>query len=571
LRNLGYYIKPNAGRITLGLIIKLAGTVTDLLIPWILAYMIDTVVPLGSVKALLEWGGAMALCAGGSLAGNIIANRMAARTSGNITRRIRYDLFEKISSLSCEGLDAFTIPTLISRLTSDTYNVHTMLARIQRLGVRAPILLVGGVAITLTIDPVLALVLIAMLPLTGLSVYLISKKGIPLYQAVQRRADLLVRTLRENITGVRVIKALSKTPYEKKRFAASNLALYTAEKKVAGTMALSGPLMGIFLNLGLVGVLLAGAYRVNAGLTMPGEIIAFMTYFSLILNSMLSITKIFILTSKGYASFKRISEVLEAPADLVVLPPDVRESGFHIDFENVSFAYKGSGAGVKDVSFAVKRGQTLGIIGATGSGKSTLIRLLMRFYDADTGSVRIGGQNVKSIPAGELHTKFGVVFQNDILFADTIAENIDFGRNLGREAVENAARSAQAAEFIEAFVDGLGHRLTVKGANLSGGQKQRVLIARAFAGEPEILILDDASSALDYATDAKLRRAMGSLKAETTKIIIAQRISSVMHADTILVMEAGRIAAAGSHESLMAGSEIYREIGLSQLGGDFDG
>lgn len=571
MRGLGYYIKPNAGRITLGLVIKLAGTVTDLLIPWILAYMIDTVVPRASVPALLEWGGVMALCAGGSLAGNIIANRMAARTSGNITRALRYDLFEKISSLSCEGLDAFTIPTLISRLTSDTYNVHTMLARIQRLGVRAPILLVGGVAITLTIDPVLSLVLIAMLPLTGAAVYLISKKGIPLYQKVQRRADALVRTLRENITGVRVIKALSKTPYEKKRFAASNEALYEAEKKVAGTMALSGPLMGIFLNLGLVGVLLAGAYRVNAGMTLPGEIIAFMTYFSLILNSMLSITKIFILTSKGTASFKRISEVLEAPADLAVEPGDVRPGEYHIEFEGVSFAYAGSGAGVKDVSFAVKRGQTLGIIGATGSGKSTLVRLLMRFYDAQAGTVRIGGRNVKSIPAGELHTKFGVVFQNDILFADTIAENIDFGRHLGAEAVERAACAAQASDFTAAFEEGLEHRLTVKGANLSGGQKQRVLIARAFAGEPEILVLDDASSALDYATDAKLRRAMGSLPPETTKIIIAQRISSVMHADTILVMEAGRVAAAGSHEHLMAESAVYREIGLSQLGGDFDG
>lgn len=571
MRGLKYYIKPNAGRIALGLIIKLAGTVTDLLIPWILAHMIDVVVPRASVPALLQWGGVMALCAAVSLAGNIIANRMAARTSGNITRRIRYDLFEKISSLSCEGLDAFTIPTLISRLTSDTYNVHTMLARIQRLGVRAPILLIGGVAITLTIDPVLALVLIAMLPLTGLSVYLISKKGIPLYQKVQRRADLLVRTLRENITGVRVIKALSKTPYEKQRFAASNEALYKAEKKVAGTMALSGPLMGIFLNLGLVGVLLAGAYRVNAGVTMPGEIIAFMTYFSLILNSMLSITKIFILTSKGTASFRRISEVLEAPDDLDVEPGDVRESEYHIEFDHVSFAYKGSGAGVKDVSFAVKRGQTLGIIGATGSGKSTLVRLLMRFYDAQAGSVRLCGRNVKSIPPEDLHTKFGVVFQNDILFADTIAENIDFGRKLGREAVERAAQAAQAAEFTAAFEEGLDHRLSVRGANLSGGQKQRVLVARAFAGEPEILILDDASSALDYATDAKLRRAMAALPPETTKIVIAQRISSVMHADTILVMEAGRVAAAGSHESLMAESAVYREIGLSQLGGDFDG
>ena len=236
----------------------------------------------------------------------------------------------------------------------------------------------------------------------------------------------------------------------------------------------------------------------------------------------------------------------------------------------MTFAYAGSGAGVKDVSFAVKRGQTLGIIGATGSGKSTLVRLLMRFYDAQSGSVRIGGRDVKSIPAGQLHTKFGVVFQNDILFADTIAENIDFGRNLGREALERAAWTAQAAEFIAGYEDGLDHRLTVRGANLSGGQKQRVLVARAFAGEPEILVLDDASSALDYATDAKLRRSMASLPRETTKIIVAQRISSVMHADIILVMEAGRIAAAGSHEQLMAESAVYREIGISQLGGDFD-
>ena len=561
------YLRPYLPRISLGLAIKFTGTIMDLLLPWILSYMIDDVVPLKEVPRIVFWGGAMVACAAVALITNIVANRMASWVAQHTTEALRHDLFSKISHLSCGQIDSFSIPSLESRLTSDTYNVHQMIGMMQRLGVRAPILLIGGIFITLMLEPVLALILIAVLPLIALVIYGVSKKGIPLYTRLQQGVDAMVRTVRENVTGIRVIKALSKTDYEKERFSSVNSEVVRREKTAGITMALTNPLMNLFLNVGLTVVIIVGAFRVDSGLTQPGKILAFLTYFTIILNAMLSITRMFVMLSKGTASAERIREVLDTPEDLALLPSDDMDGAYHIIFDRVTFSYQKKEANLRDISFRLKRGERLGIIGATGCGKSTIVSLLMRLYDADAGEIRIGGQRVEAIPPEVLHTKFGVVFQNDILFADTIAENIDFGRGLSREQIEKAAACAQAMEFIQSLPDGFEHRLTAKGTNLSGGQKQRLLIARALAGDPEILILDDSSSALDYKTDSLLRQALAREYPGVTTIVIAQQVRSILHADHILVLEEGRELGYGTHPELMESCELYREISRSQMGG----
>ena len=562
------YLKPFFGRMTLGLMIKILGTIMDLLIPYILEHIIDKVIPLGAMKPIFFWGILMIVCSVGGLAGNIIANRMASAVARDATREIRHDLFTRISYLSSKQIDEITIPTLETRLTSDTYNIHHMTGMMQRIGVRAPILLIGGVAMTFVMEPVLALVMVSVLPLITAAVMLISKKGIPLFKAQQQRSDDMVQVVRESAQGIRVIKALSKTDYEKNKFEERNLAVSAAERKSAITMGLTSPLMNAFLNVGMAAVILVGAYRVNGGKAEAGMVIAFMSYFTIILNAMLSITRMFTLYSKGAASAIRIAEVMETPSDLAVSDDrTVYDSESIIRFDDVSFSYNGMKRTLSDIDFSLKKGQTLGIIGATGSGKSTLIQLLLRFYDVDSGRVLVDGRDVRSYEPTELRAKFGTALQSDFIFSGTVLENIDFGRNLDMSGIESAADAAQAKEFISALDDGYGYMLNSKGTNLSGGQRQRVLISRALAAKPEILILDDSSSALDYKTDSKLRADLRAGYAEATKVIIAQRVSSIAHADMILVIDKGRIIGKGTHGELLSSCPEYREISDSQIGG----
>lgn len=566
------YLAPLKRTIAFGLSVKVLATLLELALPYILSYILDSVVPQGLIVPILVWGGAMILCAFGAFIGNVVANRNAAKVARDASRRIRHDLFHATMHLTSRETDAFTVPSLESRLTSDTYNVHHFIGMMQRIGVRAPILLLGGMAITLVLDWRLALVMIAVLPVLGLSVFLITKRGLPLYAANQKAVDGMVRVVREDCQGVRVIKALSREDYERRRFDGANRHLVAREQKAGITMALSQPLMSLFLNLGLVGVILLGAFLVDGGLSQPGRIIAFIQYFTLMSTAMTVITRIFVQVTKSTASANRIGEVLNTYASHEEkngdgLPDNADDADF-IVFDDVSFSYNGKKNNLAHVSFTLPRGGTLGVIGATGSGKSTLIQLLMGFYNADSGEIRIGGQPLAAYDEKKLHALFGTVWQSDFIGADTVAENIRFGRDIDDEAIKNAARLAQAADFIETFPEGYEHPLTSKGTNVSGGQRQRLLIARALAGSPEILILDDASSALDYRTDSNLRRAIRE-ELHTTTVVVAQRVSSVMHADHILVLDHGEIIGAGKHEELLENCPAYREISESQMGGAF--
>ncbi len=562
------YLKPYIGRMTFGFVIKFIGTIMDLCLPWILAYIIDYIIPTKNINLIFIWGGLMIVCSILGVTLNITANRMAAKVARNATENIRHDLFEKISYLSSYQVDNFGVPSLISRMTTDTYNVHSMLGMMQRVGTRAPILLIGGIFVTSTLDIYLTLVLVAVLPLIALMVYFVTKKSIPLYKEQQISVDKLIRKVRENIVGIRVIKALSKSEYEKEHFKEINLEVVKKEKKAGMTTAIIDPSMSLLLNLGLVCIILVGAYRVNLGLTEVGKIIAFLTYFTIILNAMLAITRVFIAFSKASASANRISEVLDTPEDLAKENIDSIKSDYHIEFNNVSFSYNNVENNLTDINFKLKRGESLGIIGSTGSGKTTIINLLMRFYDINIGEILINGQNIKSIDKSALSKKFGIVFQNDTIFEDTIFENITLGRKIDIEQVKNASLYAQASTFIENIEDEYNARLDIRGANLSGGQKQRILIARALAGKPEILILDDSSSALDYKTDAMLRKEINNNFSETTTIIVAQRVSSVMSLDHILVLEDGEIIGYGSHDELINTCDVYKEISQSQMGGE---
>ena len=567
---LGHYLKPYSKRIALGTVIKIVGTITELFLPWILSYMIDEVAPEKNVARIFLWGAVMLACAVVALLGNITANRMASKVARDTTESMRFDLFDKTLNLSARQTDGFAMPSLVSRLSSDTYNVHNMIGMIQRLGIRAPMLLIGGIVVTFMVEPVLALVLLATMPFLVLLAVLVAKKGTSLYTKLQKTVDTMVRKIRDIYSGIRVIKALSRTEYEKKSFETINKNVSSSETRAGLTTGVTNPIMNLFLNLGMTAVILVGAYRVSAGLTKAGQIIAFMTYFTLMLNAVISVGRIFVMYSKGIASSRRICEVINAPADLLTEEIDLEGSSeadsdrAQIRFEHVSFSYDG-GKVLDDVSFSIGKGETFGIIGATGSGKTTIIMLMMRFYDADEGNIYIDGRDIRTFDKKELRRRFGVVFQNDFLFSDTVRNNVDFHRGISDGDLEKALKFAQA-DFVFGNDEGLNYGLAAKGANFSGGQKQRLLVARALSGEKDVIVLDDSSSALDYKTDAALRKALKENFSDRTIIMIAQRISSVRHADKILVLDDGKAAGLGSDEELRESCPLYGEILRSQGG-----
>ena len=587
------YVKKYKWLALFAITIKFFGSFGELLIPYVLEHLIDNVVPTKDMKQVILWGVGMILLSVLVRQLNVKANRSAVRVAKESIYDIRKDLFWKSLALSGRQVDEFGLPSLTSRMTSDSYNLQNFIQSVQAMGVRAPIMLFGGIVITMTMDPGLASILCIMAPILIVIVVFVSFKGIPLYEKVQHSVDDIVRVMRENITGIRVVKSLSKEDYEMRRFEQAKSQMAGNDMKAGTVMALPGPIMTLFLNMGLTLVVVIGAKRVNAGQIQPGVILAFLTYFNMILMGVMGLNRVFMMMSKANASAKRIEAVVMAEEELAPVSeklaagpnPERYTDDDYLNFDHVDFSYHTGEeeadderfAGqtrekcLYDIDFSMKKGGSLGIIGATGAGKTTIINLLMRFYDASKGHIFVDGKDVRTYDKDTLHRLFGVVFQNDVIFADSLHENIAFGRDVTIQDIRMAAEDARASEFIEAYEDAYDHRAVIHGANLSGGQRQRTLIARALVAKPEILILDDSSSALDYKTDAALRKAIRENHAGATTIIIAQRISSILSLDHIIVLDEGRMIGYGTHEELLESCPMYRDIYRTQMGEYVDG
>ena len=555
--------------ILLTMVIKFVGTFLELLIPYVLEYIIDVVAPTKSLKMVLVWGGVMIVLAILCRLFNKTANQRAVTSASKNIYRLRQDLFEKTIYLSSDVIDKITLPSLISRLTSDSYNILSFMQSSQTLGVRAPILLLGGFIVTFSMDRGMAMILAVMAPLIIAIVVFISRKGIPLYTTVQKKLDEVVRIMRENISGIRVIKALGKEKRESHHFEMADKDMEKSEIKAGFTMALPTSIVKVFMNIGLVLVVIIGAVRVSEGTMKPGVILAFLSYFQMIMMGVLTLNRFFLMMSKANASSMRIKDTMDSISSLSITE---EESGNekakegYIVFDDVSFSYNGSSNAVSHISFSLERGKTLGIIGGTGSGKSTIINLMMRFYDPQKGNIFVDGKNIKSYELPSLRRHFGVVFQNDFIFHDTISSNIKMGRNISDEDMKKAAENAMAAEFIERYEEGYEHYSAIHGAAFSGGQKQRLLISRALSGDSPVIVLDDSSSALDYHTDSMVRKNILSNHKSSSLVIVAERVSAVMNADEILVLHNGEIIGRGRHDHLMESCDEYRDIYQIQMG-----
>ena len=561
------YLRPHAPRVAVGVTVKFTAAVLELLLPLLLAHIIDDCVPTRDLAAIRRAGGLMLLMAFGAALCNITANRMAAWVSMDMTRLLRRDLYQRTLLLSQAQLDRFSASSLVSRLTNDTYNVHQMFDKIQRGGIRAPMLVLGGLALTFLQAPPLALIQLAVSSATFLAIWLVTRKGIPRYTKAQEAVDTVVRIIRENAAGVRIVKALACQERERERFTAASRSARETEEDAGRIMAAANPLSNFLLNLGLVLVVLAGALLVDRGRMNSGQIVGFLSYFTLIQTATLGLAKLFVKFSKGVASARRIEEVLLAPEGQLVRLTEEAAPGPELGMENVSFSYLGVEKDLNGASFSLNKGETLGILGPTGSGKTTLVSLLLRLYDADEGIVWLGGQNVDTLSREALRGRFGVVFQNEALLNDSVYENISFLRELSREEVIAAAKTAQAWEFIQNLPRGLDARLDIRGANLSGGQRQRLLIAPALAARPGILVLDSADSALDYRTAAALHAAIRRDRPGMTLVVISERVASLREADRILVLEDGVIDAQGTHAQLLKDCKRYRRMAELQMGG----
>ncbi len=563
------YMKKTWLFILITMVIKFIGTFLELLIPYVLEYIIDSVAPQKSLKMVLIWGGVMVILAVLCRFFNKTANQRAVKSARDNIYRLRQDLFEKTIYLSSETIDHITLPSLISRLTSDSYNVLSFMQSSQTLGVRAPILLIGGFIVSFSMDKGLALILAVMAPIIIAIVIFISRKGIPLYSTVQKKLDDVVRIMRENISGIRVIKALGKEKTESARFENADKEMEKSEIKAGFTMALPMTIVKLFMNIGLVLVVSIGAYRVSKGTMKPGVILAFLSYFQMIMMGVLTLNRFFLMMSKANASAERIKDTMDSVSTLIkvenIEEDEISKKGYVV-FDDVSFSYEGTTRAISNISFVLERGKTLGIIGGTGSGKSTIINLMMRFYDPDNGRIYIDGKDIRSYELPILRKHFGVVFQNDFIFHDTISSNIKIGRDISDGEMKKAAENAMASSFIEKYEDGYQHQAAIHGSAFSGGQKQRLLISRALSGSSPIIVLDDSSSALDYHTDSMVRKNILSSHKDSSLVIVAERVSAVMNSDEILFLHDGEIIGRGKHDYLMETCPGYREIYETQMG-----
>ena len=565
------YFKNYKLRLFITIIIKIIGTLCELVIPYILSYVLDEVIPNiegHNIKPIINYGVIMCIFALLFLILNILANRMASKTSSLIVNDERNKLYESIMKLKLSDIDSITIPSLVSRTSSDTYNLYQALNTIQRLGIRSPFLFFGGLLVCSLMSVTLTLIFYVIAPILTIIIVFISKIGIKLFTKIQSGNDTLGIVVREYIVGARVIKAFSKEEYERNKYNKLNGDVFKIEIKAGYTMAMLNPLVNFVINIALTVSVLYGAFLVKNLEIKVGSIIAFMSYFTIISNAMVSLSRIFEQTSRGYASALRIKYVLKIDSSKNII--NLNKSNNYIEFDNVSFSYnKNNEYAISNISFRLNKGESLGIFGSTGSGKSTILNLLMGFYEDYEGNIYLNHNNLRSLDLKEITKLFSSVLQTDILFNESIKDNILFDKEMNEEELIQVLKDAEAYYFVYDFKDNINHVIGPKGNDLSGGQKQRLCIARALANMAPILILDDSSSALDYKTDSKIRSNLNNYN--LTQIIVAQRVSSIINCDKILVIDDGKIIGYGNHSELLNTCKEYRYIYDIQMGDDING
>jgi ATP-binding cassette, subfamily B, multidrug efflux pump len=572
-------LKPYTLIIILVMVFVFLQAFSEIYLPTLMADIVDTGVINGDVAYIIRIGGWMLLIAVIGMISAIFGSYWAAKVATGFGRDLRTKVFTKVESFSLEEFDEKGTASLITRTTNDITQIQQLVVML-RLFLRAPMLCIGSIIMAVSKNAKLSLLLVVILLILTLLIVLLSKKSMPLFKSMQIKLDQLNLVLRENLTGIRVIRAFNRDNYEKKRFHEANLDLTETAIKVNKLMAILMPLVMLIFNLTIIAILWFGSIRINSGSMQVGDLMAFIQYASQIMFSLIILAMMFILIPRASASAIRINEVLDIEPKIKdpMIPEESElkmEEGArseegkrgYLEFDEVSFYYQGAEEpAIKKISFSAKPGEVTAIIGGTGSGKSTLVNLIPRFYEVTSGRILVDGMDIRELTQEKLHAKIGLVPQKAVLFTGTVAENISFGTNdLSRDKIIRAAEIAQASKFISTLEQGYDAQIAQGGTNVSGGQKQQLSIARALAKHPEIYIFDDSFSALDFKTDAKLRQALKKETKEDTVLIIAQRVTTVMDADRIMVLDGGKIVGMGTHQDLIKTCEVYREIVASQL------
>ncbi|WHY88810.1 ABC transporter ATP-binding protein [Neobacillus novalis] len=566
---LSRFLKPFQIPIYFVLGLVLLQSLAELYLPTLMADIVDKGVVTGDTAYIWKIGGFMLLVAAGGMICSLAASFYSAKAASGFGKLLRTKVFSHVGDFSLHEFDKLGTASLITRTTNDITQIQQVLVMMLRMMAMAPMMCIGGIIMAYSKDSKLTLVLAVALPILVLAIVIIAKKGIPLFKAMQVKLDNLNRVLRENLTGIRVIRSFNRVEHEKKRFDAANWDLTQTAIKVNKLMAAMMPIMMIVLNLSTVAIIWFGGIRISNGHMQVGDMMAFIQYAMQIMFSFIMLSMMFVMIPRASVSAVRINEVIDTVADIKNPANPVLGKGAkgQVEFRNVTFSYPGAEMpAISNISFSMNPGEVTAIIGGTGSGKSTLINLIPRFYDVDSGNVLVDGVDVREMTQEQLREKIGFVPQQAVLFTGTIAENIRYGKEDATEdEVRHAAEIAQANEFISDMPDGFDATIAQGGTNVSGGQKQRLSIARALVRKPEIYIFDDSFSALDFKTDAKLRGALKGETGDSTVLIVAQRVSTIIDADQILVLDNGEITGIGTHKELMESSAVYREIVMSQL------
>ena len=571
LRALLKYLRNYKKETVLAPLFKLLEASFELFVPLVMAAVIDHGIGQADGVYVLKMGGVLIALGLIGLICSITAQYFAAKAATGFSTELRHELFEHIQQLSYTKMDTIGTSTLITRMTSDINQVQSGVNLVLRLFLRSPFIVFGAMVMAFTVDVKAALVFVVAIPLLSLVVFGIMLITMPLYRKVQSNLDAVLGITRENLTGVRVIRAFNKEADERQRFEQQNQMLTDAQKFVGKISGLMNPVTYIIVNGALIVLIYTGALRVDAGIITQGQVVALVNYMSQILVELVKLANLIITVTKAFACGNRIQSVFEEETGMTEGSEGWTDPGEAdtpvVEFDHVNLRYAGAGEdSLTDISFRAMPGQTIGVIGGTGSGKSSVVNLIPRFYDATEGSVRIQGKDARDYRLEELRSHIGMVPQKAVLFQGTIAQNLRWGKENATEAeLEKAIEISQAKEFVDGKEDRLNYQIEQSGKNLSGGQRQRLTIARALVRDPEILILDDSASALDFATDAKLRKAIRQMDSHPVVFIVSQRASSIQYADQILVLDDGELAGIGTHAELMGSCEIYREIYESQF------